>query len=68
MVKERKIMPKKNDNIRKLTRTGRSGSLAIVIPAQHARALGWRERQRLIVKKVPRGILIIDAKTKKRKK
>ena len=56
------------NNIRKLTRVGSSPSMGVIIPAEHIRSLGWRERQRLIVKKVPRGILIVDAKTKKKVK
>jgi bifunctional DNA-binding transcriptional regulator/antitoxin component of YhaV-PrlF toxin-antitoxin module len=61
-------MPRPTNNIRKLTRVGRSKSLAVVIPAHILRDLKWRERQRLIVKRMPRGILIRDAITKKRKK
>jgi len=59
-------MPK-NKNIRKLTKVA-GHSFGVVIPPDFLRAFGWRERQRLIVKKVARGVLIIDAKTKKRKK
>lgn len=55
------------DSKRKLTRVGAGKSLAVIIPANQLRSLGWRERQRLIVKRIPRGIMIIDAKTKKRK-
>jgi bifunctional DNA-binding transcriptional regulator/antitoxin component of YhaV-PrlF toxin-antitoxin module len=54
------------DNIRKLTRIGRN-SLGVLLPAALLRVLGWRERQRLIVKRMPRGILIRDAMTKKKK-
>ena len=32
------------------------------------RSLGWREKQRVMVKRVARGVSIIDAKTKKSKK
>jgi len=60
-------MPRKKDNIRKLTRTGRAGSISVVIPAEMVRSLGWREKQRVMVKRVARGISIIDAKTKKKK-
>lgn len=60
-------MARKLDNIRKLTRTGRSGSLAIIIPAEIIRAFKWRERQRLIVKKIAGVVVIRDAKSKKRK-
>ena len=53
--------------IHKLTRIAKR-SLGIVIPAALLDTLGWRERQRLIVRRVPRGILIRDAMTKKKKK
>jgi hypothetical protein len=52
---------------RKLTRVGAGKSLAVIIPAEQLRSLGWREKQRVIVKRVARGVMIIDAKTKKRK-
>ena len=55
------------NTIRKLTRTGRSGSLSVVIPAEYLKALKWRERQRVSVKKINGAIVIRDAKTKKRK-
>ncbi len=52
--------------IRKLTRVGKD-SFAIVLPANLRKSLGWRERQRLIVKRMPRGILIRDALTEHKK-
>jgi len=52
---------------RKLTKTGGSRSFSVVIPPEIVHALGWRERQRLIVKKIPGAVVIRDAKTKKRK-
>jgi antitoxin component of MazEF toxin-antitoxin module len=51
----------------KLTRVGKR-SLAVVIPAVYIKALKWRERQVLLVKKNAGAIVIRDAKTKKRKK
>ena len=60
-------MARSKNNIRKLTRTGRSGSVYVVIPSGILRSLQWREKQRVIVKRVPRGVLIEDARTKKRK-
>ena len=60
-------MPGRPTNtIRKLTRVGSSPSISVVIPAEFLRALGWKERQRVIVKKVAGSIVIRDAKTKKR--
>jgi len=55
------------NSIRKISRVGRSKSFYVVIPADAMRSLGWREKQRVLVKRVARGIMIIDAKTKKRK-
>ncbi|OGE74207.1 MAG: hypothetical protein A3I07_03095 [Candidatus Doudnabacteria bacterium RIFCSPLOWO2_02_FULL_42_9] len=57
----------KNSNIKKVTRIGK-GSLGIMLPASGVRSLGWRERQRVIVKRIPRGFMILDAVTKKRKR
>ncbi len=54
------------NNKRKLTKIGRN-SLGVMLPAEGVRSLGWREKQRVIVKRIPRGFAIIDAKTKKRK-
>ena len=59
-------MPRPTNNIRKLTRIGRS-ALAVMLPAAMLREIGWRERQRVLVKRIPRGFMIIDARTKKRK-
>jgi bifunctional DNA-binding transcriptional regulator/antitoxin component of YhaV-PrlF toxin-antitoxin module len=56
------------NQIRKLTRVGRSNSLSVVIPADIIRSFGWRKKQRVQVTR-GRGVVIIrDAKTKKRKK
>ncbi|HEY4513282.1 MAG TPA: AbrB/MazE/SpoVT family DNA-binding domain-containing protein [Candidatus Paceibacterota bacterium] len=55
------------NSIRKITRVGRAKSFSIVIPAEIMRSLGWREKQRVLVKRVARGVSIIDAKTKKKK-
>lgn len=50
-------------NIRKLTRMGRAGSsLGLTIPKEIASSLGWRERQKVVVKKVRGGVLIKDWK------
>ena len=46
-------MELKNKNIRKLTRMGRAGSsLGITIPKELVTSLGWREKQRIIVKRI----------------
>ena len=51
-------------NIRKLTRIGKK-SLGLTLPIEDVRALGWRERQNLSVKKVKGGFMIKDARSKK---
>ncbi|MEO8065729.1 MAG: hypothetical protein ABI643_02640 [Candidatus Doudnabacteria bacterium] len=59
-------MPK--SKIRKLTSVGASRSRSVVIPAAIIQALGWRTKQRLIIKKISGAVIIRDAKTKHRKK
>jgi len=50
-----------NKNVRKLTKVGR-GSLAVTIPIEIVKGLGWKEKQKVTVKKVHSGILIKDWK------
>ena len=58
-------MELKNKNIRKLTRMGRAGSsLGITIPKELVTSLGWREKQRIIVKRIKGGIEIRDYQSK----
>lgn len=53
----------KNKNIRKLTRMGRLGSsLGLTIPKETVKELNWKERQKVIVKKVRGGVLVKDWK------
>lgn len=53
----------KEKNVRKLMRTGREGkSLGMTIPKEIAETLNWREKQKVVVKKVCGGILIKDWK------
>jgi len=54
----RKLVDK---NIRKLTRTGRV-SLSVTIPIEIAKELGWREKQKVVVKRTHGGIEIRDWK------
>ena len=55
-----------NKNIRKLTRTGRAGlSLCITLPADLIKELRWREKQKVVVKRVKGGLLIKDWRSKK---
>jgi len=48
-------------SIRKLTKVG-GHSIATTIPIELVRELGWRERQKVVVKKHGNGILITDWK------
>jgi bifunctional DNA-binding transcriptional regulator/antitoxin component of YhaV-PrlF toxin-antitoxin module len=57
-------MAKKEKIVRKLTKTGR-GSMYVVLPKEHIRNLGWRERQRLALERVKGGILVKDARSRK---
>lgn len=49
-------------NVRKLTRTGRGGSISVTLPIEEIRSLGWREKQKVVVKRVHGGLLIRDWK------
>lgn len=59
MLRNNEFMIKKY--IRKVTRVGKR-SLSIVIPAELVRELKIRERQKLVIKKRGKGILINDWK------
>jgi len=53
----------KNKNTRKLIRMGRAGSsLGLTLPKEIITALGWKERQKVNVKKVRGGVLVKDWK------
>jgi bifunctional DNA-binding transcriptional regulator/antitoxin component of YhaV-PrlF toxin-antitoxin module len=47
------------NNMRKLTRLGKY-SLTVTLPKDIVSELGWKEKQRLVVEKYGRGILIKD--------
>ena len=59
-------MPKqktKKNNVRKLTRSGRKGrSLGLTIPIELVNSLGWKERQKVVVKKIGRKLVVKDWK------
>lgn len=53
----------KDKNIRKLTRMGREGSsLGLTIPKELVTELGWKERQKVIVKKQGQKLVVEDWK------
>lgn len=49
-----------NRNIRKLTRMGGGASYGITLPIEFVRELKWRERQKLVVRKVGKRLIIED--------
>ena len=54
-------MKLKDKNTRKITRVGKT-SLAVTLPIEMVKTLGWREKQKVTMKKVRGGILIRDWK------
>ena len=54
-----KVMKLKNKNVRKLLKIGKT-SLASTLPKEMTDALGWREKQRVVIKRVRGGLLIKD--------
>jgi bifunctional DNA-binding transcriptional regulator/antitoxin component of YhaV-PrlF toxin-antitoxin module len=48
-----------NQNVRKLTKSG-SGSYYAILPKGMIKELGWKERQKLKIKKVGKRIIIKD--------
>ncbi|MBI4114802.1 MAG: AbrB/MazE/SpoVT family DNA-binding domain-containing protein [Candidatus Niyogibacteria bacterium] len=53
---------KKKQNIRKLTRMGSGRSLGLTLPADILRDLHWREKQKVVVKRVGKKIIVEDWK------
>ena len=54
----------KDRNIRKITKNGTSHSVSI--PVEILKALGWRERQKVVVKKIRGGLQVKDWKLGKK--
>ncbi|OGE88355.1 MAG: hypothetical protein A2760_03595 [Candidatus Doudnabacteria bacterium RIFCSPHIGHO2_01_FULL_50_67] len=57
----------KNKNIRKIARIG-NRSLGITLPVEFLDELGWREKQKVVVKKQRGRLIIADWKTKIKRK
>lgn len=51
----------KNQNVRKITKVG-GKSLAVTLPRKLVTELGWKEKQKVTVKRVHGGLLIKDWK------
>ena len=56
-------MKLKDKNVRKITRVGKT-SLAVTLPKEIAADLGWRERQRVIIKRIRGGFTVKDFRSK----
>jgi hypothetical protein len=50
-------------NIRKLTKVGRK-SIALTLPIELVRELGWRGKQKVVVKRIKGGMVIRDYRSK----
>jgi len=51
----------KETNIRKIVRMG-NRSLGVTLPVEFLNQLKWKEKQKVVVKKIRRGLLIKDWK------
>ncbi len=49
-----------DSNIRKLTRTGAGKSIGLTLPIEYVRELGWKDRQKVVVKKQGQKLVIED--------
>jgi bifunctional DNA-binding transcriptional regulator/antitoxin component of YhaV-PrlF toxin-antitoxin module len=56
-------MKLKDKNTRKITRVGKT-SLAVTIPIEIVRDLGWREKQRVKIKRIKGGFTVRDYRSK----
>lgn len=54
-------MKLKDKNTRKLLKIGKT-SLAVTLPVEIINSLGWKEKQKVVIKKVRGGALIKDWK------
>ena len=57
------VRKQEEKNIRKITRVGKT-SLAVTLPVEMARELGWKEKQRVVVKRIKGGVVIRDYRSK----
>ena len=53
-----------DSNIRKLTKLGKK-SIGLTLPIEMVRELGWKEKQRVTVKRISGGLVIRDFRNKK---
>jgi bifunctional DNA-binding transcriptional regulator/antitoxin component of YhaV-PrlF toxin-antitoxin module len=52
-----------NDNVRKITQTGR-GSYYVVIPKELMKDLGWRGKQKVVIRRIKGGLSVRDFRSK----
>ncbi|MFA6973490.1 MAG: hypothetical protein WC238_01975 [Parcubacteria group bacterium] len=52
------------NNIRKLTKSGGGKSIGLTLPLEMVASLGWREKQKVVVKRVKGGLNIRDYRSK----
>jgi len=57
------VRKKEDNNIRKITKVGKK-SIAVTLPIKLVRELGWREKQKVVVKRVKGGVEIRDFRSK----
>ena len=51
-----------NRNVRKLTRTGGGKSVSVTLPIEFVRELKWRDRQKVVISKKGKYLIIKDWK------
>jgi antitoxin component of MazEF toxin-antitoxin module len=56
-------MQLKEKNIRKLLKIGKT-SIAVTLPKEMLTSLGWREKQKVVVKRIKSGLEIKDFRSK----
>ena len=61
--KEKNNKKAEERNIRKLTKVGKK-TIAVTIPIEIVRSLGWREKQRVKIKRVRGGFEVRDFRSK----
>ena len=57
------VRKQEEKNIRKITRVGKT-SLSVTLPVEMTRELGWKEKQRVVVKRIKGGLVIRDFRSK----
>ena len=57
------VRKQEEKNVRKLTKIGKK-SIAVTLPIELVRELGWREKQKVVVKRIKGGLVIRDWRNK----